>query len=60
MSMEPIQRQMTNPAAGVFQTPALLIDNITQLSFIVRKFPPAMVITLVARFSRTVTGLAAS
>jgi len=39
MSMEPIQRQMTNPAAGVFQTPALLIDNITQLTFIQLNIP---------------------
>ena len=34
MSMEPIQRQMTNPAAGVVGTPALLQDNVTQLTFI--------------------------
>jgi hypothetical protein len=27
MSMEPIQRQMTNPAAGVVNTPALLQDT---------------------------------
>jgi len=39
MSLEPIQRQMTNPAAGVFQTPALLIDNITQLTFIQLNIP---------------------
>ena len=34
MSMEPIQRQMTNPAAGVVGTPVLLQDNVTQLTFI--------------------------
>ena len=39
MSMEPIQRQMTNPAAGAFGTPALLIDNITQLTFIQLNVP---------------------
>jgi len=39
MSLEPIQRQMTNPAAGAFGTPALLIDNITQLTFIQLNIP---------------------
>ena len=39
MSMEPIQRQMTNPAAGVVNQPALLQDNITLLSFIQLNIP---------------------
>jgi len=39
MSMEPIQRQMTNPIAGVFQTPVLLQDNVTQLTFIQYNVP---------------------
>jgi hypothetical protein len=34
MSMEPIQRQMTNPAVGAVNTPALLQDVVTQLTFI--------------------------
>lgn len=34
MSMEPIQRQMTNPAAGVLNVPALLQDTVTNLTFI--------------------------
>ena len=39
MSMEPIQRQMTNPAAGVLNTPVLLQDAITQLTFIQLNVP---------------------
>jgi len=39
MSMEPIQRQMTNPAIGAIGTPALLQDNITLLSFIQLNIP---------------------
>tara|TARA_Y100001951_G_scaffold88103_1_gene79497 strand:+ start:512 stop:886 length:375 start_codon:yes stop_codon:yes gene_type:complete len=39
MSMEPIQRQMTNPIAGVVGQPALLQDNITLLSFIQLNIP---------------------
>ena len=34
MSMEPIQRQMTNPAVGAPNVPALLQDSVTQLTFI--------------------------
>ena len=34
MSMEPIQRLMSNNAAGVAGTPQLLNDQVTQLSFI--------------------------
>ena len=39
MSMEPIQRQMSNPAAGVLNTPVLLQDNVTQLTFIQLNVP---------------------
>ena len=39
MSMEPIQRQMTNPAVGALNTPALLQDNITLLTFIQLNIP---------------------
>ena len=39
MSMEPIQRQMTNPAVGVVNTPALLQDTVTQLTFIQLNIP---------------------
>ena len=39
MSMEPIQRQMSNPAAGVINTPALLQDNVTLLTFIQLNVP---------------------
>ena len=39
MSMEPIQRQMTNPAVGVLNTPALLTDTVTQLTFIQMNIP---------------------
>jgi len=39
MSMEPIQRQMSNPAAGVVNTPALLQDNVTLLTFIQLNVP---------------------
>ena len=39
MSMEPIQRQMTNPAAGVVNTPALLQDTVTNLTFIQLNVP---------------------
>ena len=39
MSMEPIQRQMSNPAAGVIGTPALLQDTITGLTFIQLNVP---------------------
>jgi hypothetical protein len=34
MSMEPIQRLMSNTLAGVAGTPQLLTDQVTQLSFI--------------------------
>ena len=34
MSMEPIQRLMSNNAAGVAGTPQLLNDQVTQLTFI--------------------------
>jgi len=39
MSMEPIQRQMTNPIAGVVGTPALLQDTVTLLTFIQLNVP---------------------
>lgn len=39
MSMEPIQRQMSNPAVGVIGQPALLQDNITLLTFIQLNIP---------------------
>jgi len=39
MSMEPIQRQMTNPAVGALNTPALLQDNVTRLTFIQLNIP---------------------
>jgi len=39
MSMEPIQRQMSNPAAGVLNTPVLLQDNVTGLTFIQLNVP---------------------
>jgi len=39
MSMEPIQRQMTNPAVGALNTPALLQDNVTLLTFIQLNIP---------------------
>jgi len=39
MSMEPIQRQMTNPVAGVLNVPALLQDTVTTLNFIQMNIP---------------------
>ena len=39
MSMEPIQRQMTNPAVGALNTPALLQDTVTNLTFIQLNVP---------------------
>ena len=39
MSMEPIQRLMSNNAAGVAGTPQLLNDQVTQLSFIQMNIP---------------------
>jgi len=39
MSMEPIQRQMNNPIAGVVGTPALLQDTVTLLTFIQLNVP---------------------
>ena len=39
MSMEPIQRQMTNPAVGALLTPALLQDTVTNLTFIQLNVP---------------------
>jgi hypothetical protein len=37
--MEPIQRQMNNPIAGVVGTPALLQDTVTLLTFIQLNVP---------------------
>ena len=37
--MEPIQRQMTNPAVGALNTPALLQDTVTNLTFIQLNVP---------------------
>ena len=39
MSMEPIQRQMSYPAAGVLNTPVLLQDNVTGLTIIQLNVP---------------------
>ena len=39
MSMEPIQRLMSNPLAAALGTPQLLNDQVTQLSFIQMNIP---------------------
>ena len=39
MSMEPIQRLMSNPAIGAVGTPALLTDQVTNLTFIQLNIP---------------------
>ena len=39
MSMEPIQRQMTNPLVGNLNVPVELVDTVTQLTFIQLNVP---------------------
>ncbi len=39
MSMEPIQRLMQNPVAAALGVPQLLLDQVTQLSFIQMNVP---------------------